>query len=65
MQFGYKGLEGLVKPFTKGVDNASTIGADRTGADGSLLNLDCQVEVAKGIRAIFLGMVLNVVCCRF
>ena len=65
MLFDYDGLEGLVEPFTKGVENSSTIGADGTGADGRLVNLDCQVEVPKGIRAIFLGMVSNVVRCRF
>ena len=64
MLFGYNGLEGLVEPFTKGVDNASTIKADGTGADESLVNLDCQVEVAKGIQAILLGVVSNVFRCR-
>ena len=38
-------LKGIVKQFSKGMDGASTIGANRTGADRSLMNLDCQVEV--------------------
>ena len=38
MLFDNNGLEGLVKPFTKRMDNASTIGADGAGADGSLVD---------------------------
>jgi len=51
----------LVEPFTEGMDDASTIGANRTGADRSHVNLDCQVEVPKRIQAIFEGVVPNVV----
>jgi len=40
MLFGYNGLEGLVKPFTKGMDNASTVGTARSGADGSLVDFN-------------------------
>ncbi len=61
MMFGYHGLEGLVEPFTKRMDNASTIGADGAGADGSLVDFYCQVEVPKRIRAILEGIVPNVV----
>ena len=54
-------LKCIVEPFTKEMDNASTIGEDRTGADSSFVNLDCQVEVPKRIKAIFEGVVPNVV----
>ena len=63
MLFDYNGLEGLVEPFTERMDDASTIGADGAGADGSLVDFDCQVEVPKRIQAILLGVVLNVVRC--
>ena len=49
------GLKCVVEPFTKGVDDASTIGANRLGADWSFVNLNCQVEVPKRIRAILEG----------
>jgi hypothetical protein len=55
------GLKCVVKPFTKGVDDASTIGANGTGADWSLVNLDFQVEVPKRIQAILEGIVADVV----
>ena len=55
------GLKCVVEPFTEGVDNASTIRADGMGADWSLVNLDCQVEVPKRIQAILEGIVPNVV----
>ena len=64
MQFGYKGLESLVDPFTKGMDNASTVGTDRSGADGSLVDFNQQIEVSKRIGAILLSVVPNVVRCR-
>jgi len=54
-------LKGIVKPFTEGVYDASTTGANRTGADWSLVNLDCQVEVPKRIQAILEGIVVDVV----
>ena len=63
MLFDYDGLEGLVEPFTERMDDASTIGADGAGADGSLVDFYCQVEVPKRIRAILLGVVPNVVRC--
>ena len=63
MLFDYDGLEGLVKPFTERMDDASTIGADGAGADGSLVDFYCQVEVPKRIQAILLGVVRNVVRC--
>ena len=63
MLFDYDGLEGLVEPFTERMDDASPIGADGAGADGSLVDFYCQVEVTKRIQAILLGLVLNVVRC--
>ena len=54
-------LKGIGEPFTEVMDNASTIGANRTGADRSLVNLDCQVEVPKRIRAILEVIVTDVV----
>ena len=47
MLFGYNGLEGLVEPFTKWMDNAITVGSDRLGADGSLVDFNQQIEVSK------------------
>ena len=61
MLFFGNGLKCVVEPFTEGVDNASTIGANRAGADWSLVNLDCQVEISKRIRAILEGIVPNLV----
>ena len=43
------------------MDETSTVGANRTGADRSLVNLDYQVEVPKRIRAILEGIVTDVV----
>ena len=63
MLFDYDRLEGLVEPFTERMDGASTIGADGAGADGSLVDFYCQVEVTKRIQGILLGLVLNVVRC--
>ena len=54
-------LKCVVEPFTEGMDDASTIGADGAGADGSLVDFYCQVEVPKRIRAILEGIVPNVV----
>ena len=60
----YNGLESLVELFTKGMDNASTVGTDRPGADGSFVDFNQQIEVSKRIRAILLCAVPNVVRCR-
>ena len=54
-------LKCIVKPFTEGVDDASTIRANRTGADWSLVNLNFQIEVPKRIRAFLEGIVADVV----
>ena len=64
MLFGKGGLEGLVKPFTKGMEDASTAGTHKPGADGSLVDFSQQIEVYEWIRAILLSVVLNVVCRR-
>ena len=65
MLFGYGRLEGLlVEPFTKEMGNASTVGTDKLGADGSLVDFNQQIEVSEWIGAIFPSVVQNVVCRR-
>ena len=65
MLFGYNRLEGLVEPFTKGMDDASTVRTDRSGADVvSLVDFNQQIEVSEQIGEILLSVVPNIVCCR-
>ncbi len=61
MLAGNDGLESIVKPFTEGVDKASTVGADGVGAYWGLVDFYRQVEVSKWVRSVLLGPVANVV----
>ena len=47
------------------MDDASTVGIDWSGDDGSLVDFNQQMEVSKQIGAILLSVVPNVVNHRF
>jgi hypothetical protein len=58
---GNDGLENVVEPFPKGVDEASTVKADKAGAYWGLVDFYHQVEVSERVRSVLLGPVANVV----
>ncbi len=58
---GNNGLECVVKPFPKGVDKASAIGADGAGAYWGFVDFHLQIEISKRVKSVLLGPIANVV----